>query len=545
MGCSREDFLGMWSIADSVGMGIARGLLDALEMIWATGWVLILGFALSGIVQSFVSRNTMERMLGNHGPAATVRASFFGMISSSCSYAASAMTRALIARGADMIAALEFMVASTNLVVELGLALLILMGWQFLLGEYVGGAIMIVIIALLGVVFLRGRAVDATRARLREQDAHVHANLPSVQSGGKILQDRRKWVDAATYTVADLTMLRRELLIGFVIAGLIMANVPNAFWNAAFIHGHGMLTLIENAIVAPAIAVVSFVCSVGNVPLAAALWVGGISFGGVLSFIFADLIAFPLILAYRKMYGWRVALRIVALLWITMSIAGILTDLIFSAFHLVPSSHHLAATISSPGIGTAILNMVSLLVLGTLFWLSRKREWATAEQYARDPICGMQVERALAPATAVQDGKTWYFCSDGCRERFLAGEHGKSGMPQSHSSRHLETDPVCGMTVDPEAQPQTRTLGDTTYYFCSDNCAAAFDEQHESSDEEIKESAMNTLPATAVDPICSMTVIPSPATPKRERDGMSYYFCCEGCAKRFEEQTKPVAHEHQ
>lgn len=172
----------MWSIFDGLGVGIVRGLLDTVEMIWATGWVLILGFTLSGVVQSFVSRHTMERMLGNHGAGATVRASFFGMISSSCSYAASAMTRALIARGADMIAAIEFMVASTNLVLELGLALLILMGWQFLLGEYVGGAIMIVIIALLGVVFLRGRAVDATRARLREQDARVHVDLPSVTS---------------------------------------------------------------------------------------------------------------------------------------------------------------------------------------------------------------------------------------------------------------------------------------------------------------------------------------------------------------------------
>lgn len=534
----------MWSIFDGLGVGIVRGLLDTVEMIWATGWVLILGFTLSGVVQSFVSRHTMERMLGNHGAGATVRASFFGMISSSCSYAASAMTRALIARGADMIAAIEFMVASTNLVLELGLALLILMGWQFLLGEYVGGAIMIVIIALLGVVFLRGRAVDATRARLREQDARVHVDLPSVTSSSLSIRDRRKWVDAATYTIADLTMLRRELLIGFVVAGLIMANVPHAVWNAAFIHGHGFVTLLENVIVGPAIAVVSFVCSVGNVPLAAALWVGGISFGGVLSFIFADLIAFPLILAYRRMYGWRVALRIVALLWVTMSLAGLATDLIFSAVHLVPSSHHLATSIASPGVGTALLNIIGCAVLGTVFWLSRKREWASENTYARDPICGMQVERALAPAQASVDGTTWYFCSDGCKDRFLEGRTAAGNVSSPEYMSSAEIDPICGMSVDPSTNPPTRERGGTTYYFCSEHCAAIFDAQHDPETVHTKENDMIDLPPSAVDPICSMTVTPDSSTPTREFEGTTYYFCCEGCAKKFDESSKPVVHEH-
>jgi hypothetical protein len=256
----------------------------------------------------------MQRKLGDHNPPAVARASFYGMVSSSCSYAASAMSKALFVKGADFVSANVFMFASTNLVIELGIVLVVLMGWQFAASEFIGGVIMIVLFALLAGVWLRGRLVVQARERLASSVDHGHQHGPPENEAlqhepwSTRLRSKAGWADAATYTMGDLTMIRRELVIGYVVAGFVATLVPVHVWNAVFIHGHGFWTSLENVIVGPFIAIISFVCSVGNVPLAAALWKGGISFGGVISFIFADLIALPFLLIYRRFYGGRLAL---------------------------------------------------------------------------------------------------------------------------------------------------------------------------------------------------------------------------------------------
>ncbi len=375
-------------------------------MFWETLWPLVLGFGLSGAVQAFVSRDAMRRSLGDHRPAAVARASLFGMASSSCSYAASAMAKSLFVKGADFVAANVFMFASTNLVVELGIVLLVLMGWQFAVSELVGGVVMIVLLTLVGGLWLRGRKVVAARERLqREQrSGHDHVHGPPDDSSLQHepwrarLRSKAGWADAATYTMSDLTMLRRELVIGYVVAGFLATLVPAHLWSTLFLQGHGFWTSLENVVVGPFIALVSFVCSVGNVPLAAALWKGGISFGGVVAFIFADLITIPLLLVYRRYYGWRLMLRMLALFWLVMSAAGIATEGIFLAAGLVPSTRpaHLVATELQWNY-TTVLNILFLGAFALLYWAYRNRARLGGSQgRAVDPVGGIKV-RAEAP----------------------------------------------------------------------------------------------------------------------------------------------------
>ena len=407
---------------------IGRSLREGFFMFWETLWPLVLGFGLSGAVQTFVSREAMQRKLGDHKPPAVARASFYGMVSSSCSYAASAMSKSLFVKGADFVSANVFMFASTNLVIELGIVLVVLMGWQFAASEFIGGVIMIVLFTLLAGMWLRGRLVVQARERLAGNDGHGHQHGPRDNEAlqhepwSKRLRSKAGWADSATYTMADLTMIRKELVIGYVVAGFLATLVPVHVWNAVFIHGHGFWTTLENVIVGPFIAIISFVCSVGNVPLAAALWKGGISFGGVISFIFADLITLPLLLIYRRYYGGRLTLKMLVLFWTVMSAAGLITEGIFRALGLVPTTRptQIVADHFSWNY-TAYLNIVFLALFGLLYWTYRNRgRLGGGGGYALDPICGMQVDKANAPASVMSEGERVYFCSDGCRTRFEA-----------------------------------------------------------------------------------------------------------------------------
>ena len=408
---------------------IGDSLREAFFMCWETFWALVLGFGLSGAVQAFVSRGQMQRVMGRRGPAALTRSSLLGMASSSCSYAASALAKSLFQRGADFTAAMVFMFASTNLVAELGIVLWLLIGWQFTLAEFVGGAIMIVLLGVLVPRLVPRRLVTAARERLDRDAAdpggagadagvgprrgdHEQAGQRPADEGDSLtrrLRQRSRWADAAGYTISDLTMLRREIIIGFVVAGFASVAVPARFWNAVFLHGHGPLTMIENAIVGPFVAIISFVCSVGNVPLAAALWKDGISFGGVVAFIFADLISLPLLFIYRKLYGGQLTLRLLGVFWLVMSVAGLLTELIFKAAGIIPQTR--PASIAPEHLSwnyTAILNIAFLFVLAALYWLHRSKErFGGGQDVARDPVCGMQVDKhhpgAVLPARQPHD----------------------------------------------------------------------------------------------------------------------------------------------
>jgi YHS domain-containing protein len=300
------------------------------------------------------------------------------------------------------------------------------------------------------------------------------------------------WSDASSYALADATMLRRELVVGYVVAGFLAVLVPTSWWGDVFVHGHGTWTSVENALVGPLIAVVSWVCSVGNVPLAAALWHGGISFGGVVAFIFGDLIAMPLILIYRKFYGGALTVRLVATLYGVMVVAGLVTEVLFRSLGLVPANRtlHVGADHVTWNY-TTFLNLASLAVAGTVWVLARRRRRGGSTSYAIDPICKMQVRTSDAPARAKIGNHTYYFCSDHCHDRFL-DEHGvvddqKVAAPRGTTitlrargdvrvPEKVEfIDPICGMTVTPGTAVAQRFSNGHLVYFCAAGCATEFD----------------------------------------------------------------------
>ena len=227
------------------------------------------------------------------------------------------------------------------------------------------------------------------------------------------------WHDAAGFTVGDLTMVRSELVIGFVVAGFADAVIPVSWWKHLFFSGHGLFSIVENVLLGPLISFVSFVCSVGNVPLSAALWSSGISFGGTISFIFADLLTLPLVLIYRKYYGMKLTLKLVAVFWAAMSLSGLLTQGIFNLFKIAPTHHALIVHSSRFGNNfTTWMNGIALIVLVGVIWLYRNRDQGVSSPYAKDPICGMQVEKATAAAVWDYEGVRYYFCAPGCMESF-------------------------------------------------------------------------------------------------------------------------------
>jgi uncharacterized protein len=401
---------------------IGHSFREAFFMFWATFWALVLGFAIAGAVQAFVSRSEMQRLLGRSSPREVARASLLGAASSSCSYAASAMAKTLFQRGADFISSMVFMFASTNLVVELGIVIWVLLGWEFALAELVGGVIMIVLFTLLARLVLKRGETDAARERLGDPGGDADADAIQRLPWRKRLRSEAGWADAASYAFADVRMVRKEIAAGYLIAGFLAVLVPVGVWNGVFASGHGFWTSLENVIVGPFIAMISFVCSVGNVPLAAALWQGGISFGGVISFIFADLIAIPLLFIYRRYYGGRLTLKLLAVFWTVMSAAGLTVEYLFRGLGIEPTER--PATVVQTSFAwnyTTFLNLVFAAVLVGLWWLARnQRRLGGGAGYAIDPVCGMQVEVAHAAARSERDGRPVYFCSDRCFDRFEA-----------------------------------------------------------------------------------------------------------------------------
>jgi uncharacterized membrane protein YraQ (UPF0718 family) len=318
---------------------IGEALLLAAGMAWQVGWSLVLGFTLSGVVQAVVSKERMQRALGRDGVREIALATGFGAASSSCSYAAAAMSKTLFKQGAALVPSLAFLFASTNLVLELGIILWLLLGWQFTAAEWIGGLVLIALMTVLVKPTYPKRLVAAARRRVDDATGHDHG---SAEADGisllSRLRDPRTRVAVAQNAAMDASMLWKDLLAGFLIAGALAAFVPERAWSTLFLHGAAPpLQLAGNAVAGVLIAIVSFVCSIGNVPLAAVLWSSGLSFGGVLAFLYADLVVLPLLDVYRRYYGTRMALYIFAVFAVTMILAAIVMDAAFSALHLVPA----------------------------------------------------------------------------------------------------------------------------------------------------------------------------------------------------------------
>src|SRR5437763_14038713 len=314
-----------------------HGLRDAFLMAWAVWWALVLGFAISAIVQAWVPRRRIERSLGGAGGRPVTLATALGAASSSCSYAAIAIAKSLFAKGASAASALAFQFASTNLVFELGVVLWLLIGWQFTLAEFVGGLVPVALSTVLLRLFVSRSLEERARAHAsRVAAGHQHDAAGQQLALRERLTSLSAWSDVAHNFRNDWSMIWKEITAGFILAGFV-AQIGNGFFESLFLTGApGGVKLVQNALIGPVIAVLSFVCSVGNVPLAAVLWSAGIGFAGVVSFIFADLIVLPIVAAYRKYYGTGYALRITALLFVTMVLAALIVDLVFSALGLIP-----------------------------------------------------------------------------------------------------------------------------------------------------------------------------------------------------------------
>src|ERR1700674_5357063 len=361
-------------------MFVVNAVLHALQisifMLWEVLWPLAFGFLLSAMVQTVVSKRAVARTLGKPDLKGFVLACGFGAASSSCSYAAVAVGRALFRRGASFVNAIIFEFASTNLVFELGLVLLILLGWQFVAAEFAGGLLMAVILWIIFKVTLRQRMVDAARRQAERgvfgstHEAHGEMDM-SITDGpflARLFSPRGFTAISQTFFMA-LNALYVDIGLGFLIAGALAAWVPNSWWQAFFLTNHPALNAFWSPFVGPVISMLSFVCSVGNVPLAVVLWNGGISFGGVISFIFADLIILPIINIYRKYYGGRMSLYLLGVSYAAMVLAGLVIGGLFQLFGLVPVHHFIAVFQTHPAWNyTTFLNLAFLALAAILGW---------------------------------------------------------------------------------------------------------------------------------------------------------------------------------
>jgi len=392
---------------------IWHGLRDSFLMAWEVWWALVLGFAISGVVQAWVPRERIQSALGGSGLRPVALATGLGAASSSCSYAAIAIAKSLFQKGASAASALAFQFSSTNLVFELGIVIWVLIGWQFTLAEFVGGVVLIAVMSVLLRLFVSKDLEERARAHALHADAgHQHHSAGAEMTIRRRIGSAEAWSDVAHNFRNDWSMLWKEIAIGFVLAGFV-GQLPDSFFNSLFLtEAPGAVKLIENALVGPLIAVLSFVCSVGNVPLAAVLWSGGIGFGGVIAFIFADLIVVPIVLIYRKYYGTAFAARIVGLMFSTMVLAAVIVDLLFSGLGLIPSARPSRADIfGSITVDYKLFtNILGLVVFGALFWL-------TVQRGATDPVCGMKVDKTKAIRMQF-GGETFYFCGQHCAHAY-------------------------------------------------------------------------------------------------------------------------------
>jgi uncharacterized membrane protein YraQ (UPF0718 family)/YHS domain-containing protein len=420
------------SVLDVIG----NGFKDAFLMAWEVWWALVLGFAISAIVQAWVPRERIQNALGGSGVRPVALATALGAASSSCSYAAIAIAKSLFQKGASAASALAFQFASTNLVIELGAVIWVLIGWQFAFAEFVGGLVLIVVMSVLLRLFVSARLEEQAREHAREADTgHQHHMAGESMTIRQRLTSTAAWSDVAHNFRNDWTMLWKEVTIGFLLAGFV-GQLPNSFFNSLFVtHAPAAVKLVENAVAGPVIAALSFVCSVGNIPLAAVLWSGGISFAGVIAFVFADLIVLPIIAIYRKYYGNAYALRIVALMFVAMVTAALIVDGLFSSVALIPHVRPTRADIfGSIRVDYKLFtNLVGLAVSAALFALTVRRG-------ATDPVCGMKADRAKALRTEFA-GDTYYFCSQGCLHAF-----------ETHPEHY--TDPRESTTHPHPAQPR-------------------------------------------------------------------------------------------
>ena len=393
-----------------------HGLRDGLLMGWQVWWALAFGFFVSAVVQAWIPRERIESSLGGDGLAPIARATGLGAASSSCSYAATAIAKSLFQKGASASAALAFQIASTNLVWELGFVLWVLIGWQFTLAEYVGGIVMIALMAILGRRLIPAGLESEAREHARAADpGHQHHMAGETMTVRERLTSASAWSDVAHNFRGDWQMLYREIALGLLISGF-ASQINQHTFHSIFLSGSpALIRTLWGALIGPTVAILTFVCSVGNIPLAAVLWSGGISFAGVMAFIFADLVILPIVAIYRKYYGRAFTVRLVAILLVTMVLAALIVQALFSGLGLIPSGMRPSHSHIFSGVRLdykLVLNVIGAVLFLALFALTRRRG-------AVDPVCGMTVDRGKAVHMS-HAGATHYFCGEDCRDMFVS-----------------------------------------------------------------------------------------------------------------------------
>ncbi len=367
---------------------VGQALFLAAGMFWQVGWSLVLGFLLSGLIQALVSKERMRAQLGRNGVREIALATLYGAASSSCSYAAAALSKTLFKKGAALIPSLAFLFSSTNLVVELGVVLYLLMGWQFTLAEWLGGVALIVLMSALVKTTYPAKLVEAARQHVDAATGHEHGdNFVEGATLAEKLRNPRTPILVAQNFAMDWSMLWKDLLAGFLIAGALSALVPDSVWKTLFLSGApAWLQIPANAIIGALIAIITFVCSIGNVPMAAVLWASGISFGGVLSFLYADLIVVPLLDIYRRYYGWKMAAYIGCIFFVTMTLTGMVMGSIFGAFHAIPTPNpHMRMSLVMFSVNyTFWLNVIFGGLAAYAWYLNRKHPMAHGCHHEQD-----------------------------------------------------------------------------------------------------------------------------------------------------------------
>jgi uncharacterized membrane protein YraQ (UPF0718 family) len=453
--------------------GVREALRIGVGFLWTAAWAIIMGLTVTSLVQVYVSKERMAKVLGDGDLGGLTKATAFGAASSGCSFGAVAIGKGLFKKGAHAVNFLAFMFASTNLIVELGLMILILLGWEFLLAELLGGLILIAVMAVIVHLTLPENLFGEVRQTLNERDREAGVTEdPTCGMEGKkeytLTTDRGEtlqfcsegcmetylqetsssggwrdellswggWYKVANQYRKEWSMIWKDVIAGFLISGFVIVFVPQRVWNTLFIQGDGLLVTAENAIMGVAIAVISFVGSMGNVPFAVALWGGGISFAGVIAFVYADLITIPVLNVYRKYYGWKIMLYILGVFFVTMAFTGFLMELLFDALGIVPdlAGGETATEQTYFELNyTFYLNLIAFGLSGFLLYVYRRGLGAPG-QY-RDPVCGMRTDDDGPSAS--HEGTTYYFCSSACKRRFEENPTAFAGQsPQVTSHDH-------------------------------------------------------------------------------------------------------------
>lgn len=321
---------------------VGEAFYTAGGMLWKALWALIFGYIISSAIQVLVTRAQMAKLLGDRGAREAALGGLFGFISSSCSFAALAASRSIWVKGAHPVNALAFLIASVNLVIELGIVLFVLLGWHFFVGNLLLGLFMILYACLLTAFWFPEKMAESARQHAEKQQARGMEDS-AVRDKGWLatLGSLEGWRAIGRAFFMEWKMVYKEILFGFTVAGFISVFVPQEFWNALFLHegdqAPSLFVVVENALVAPVIAFFTFIGSMGNVPLAAMLWSNNASFGGVMSFLGADLVAATVIYIHAKYYGWKYAGYISLLLYLCMVAAGITVHYLFATFGILPT----------------------------------------------------------------------------------------------------------------------------------------------------------------------------------------------------------------